>query len=153
MIHSTAVANFKMWPDEEDYLEGYGDEMVKEITEHYSKHFVEVQQVEAERPLLRNAIFEAFGNNMETLTWQKVNRSFGKEYPHALSLFDLILSIPATSAACEQGFSHMKLIKSDHRSLMKEAQLSNSLIIKLEGQGIKDFDPDKAIDIWFQKCS
>ena len=76
--------------------------MVKEITEHYSKHFVEVQQVEAEWPLLRNAIFEAFGNNMETLTWQKVNRRFGKEYPHALSLFDLILSIPATSAACEQ---------------------------------------------------
>ena len=42
---------------------------MKEITEHYSKHFVEVQQVEAEWPLLRNAIFEAFGNNMETLTW------------------------------------------------------------------------------------
>ena len=36
---------------------------------------------------------------------------------------------------------------------MKEAQLSNSLMIKLEGPGIKDFDPDKAIDIWFQKCS
>ena len=47
----------------------------------------------------------------------------------------------------------MKLIKSDCRSLMKEAQLSNSLMIKLEGPGIKDFDPDKAIDIWFQKCS
>ena len=47
----------------------------------------------------------------------------------------------------------MKLIKSDHRSLMKEAQLSNSLMIKLEGPSIKDFDPDKAIDIWFQKCS
>ena len=37
---------------------------------------------------------------------------------------------------------------------MKEAQLSNSLMIKLEGLRIKsDFDPDKAIDIWFQKCS
>ena len=90
---------------------------------------------------------------METLTWQKVNRRFGKEYPHALNLFDLILSILATSAACGRGFSHMKLIKSDLRSLMKEAQLSNSLMIKLEGPGINDFDPDKAIDIWFQKCS
>ena len=46
----------------------------------------------------------------------------------------------------------MKLIKSDRRSLMKEAQLSNSLMIKLEGPGIKDFDPDKANDIGFQKC-
>ena len=52
-----------------------------------------------------------------------------------------------------KGSAHMKLIKSDHKSLMKEAQLSNSLMIKLEGPGIKDFDPDKAIDIWFQKCS
>ena len=101
LIHSTSIANFKMWPDKEEELEGYEDEMVKEITEHYSKYFVEEQQVYAEWPLLRNAIFEAFGNNFETLTWHKVNRRFGREYPHALSLFDLILSIPATSAACE----------------------------------------------------
>ena len=40
----------------------------------------------------------------------------------------------------------------DHR-LLKEAQLSNCLTIKLEGSSIKDFNPDKAINLWFQKAS
>ena len=48
-------------------------------------------------------------------------RRFGNEYPHALSIFDLVLSIPATGTACERGFTHMKLIKSNRRSLLKEA--------------------------------
>ena len=60
---------------------------------------------------------EEFGN----LSWQKVHRRFGNEYRHALSIFDLVLSIPVTSTACERGFTHMKLIKSNRRSLLKEA--------------------------------
>ena len=90
-----------MWPDKEEHLEGYGDDMVKEIVEHYKDYFEDKEKVKAEWPLLRNAVFEAFFKEFETLTWQKVNRRFGNEYSHVLSLFDLILSIPATSAACE----------------------------------------------------
>ena len=59
LTKSTAVANFKMWPDKEDDLEGYGDDMVKDIVEHYGDHF-EKEQVLAEWPLLRSAVFEAF---------------------------------------------------------------------------------------------
>ena len=47
----------------------------------------------------------------------------------------------------------MKLIKSNRRSLLKGAQLSTCLTIKLEGSSIKDFNPDKAINLWFQKAS
>ena len=94
-----------------------------------------------------------FRRSLETFLGQKVHRRFGDEYPHALSIFDLVLSIPATSTACERGFTHMKLIKSNRRSLLKEAQLSTFLTIKLEGSSIKDFNPDKAINLWFQKAS
>ena len=66
-----------------------------------------------------------------------------------LSLFDLILSIPATSTACEQGFTQMKLVKSDRRTLMKEDVLSNCLKIKPEGPSIQEFDPAPAINLWF----
>ena len=88
---------------------------------------------------------------MATLTWQQVNRRFLSEYPNILDLFDLIQTIPATSTACERGFSHMNLEKSDNRTRLTEESLCNSLMIKLEGPNTKDFDPLPAIDIWFTK--
>ena len=89
---------------------------------------------------------------METLTWQQVNRRFQGDYPQILDLFDLILTIPATSTACERGFSHMKMIKTDRCTRMKEEALSNCLTIKLEGPSIQDFDPLPAIEFWFNKA-
>ena len=35
---------------------------------------------------------------------------------------------------------------------MKGATLYNCLTIKLEGPSILDFNPEKAIDVWFQKA-
>ena len=108
--------------------------------------------IKAEWPLLRSAVFDTFSSDFETLTWQQVNRRFATEYPHILNLFDLVLTIPATSTACERAFSQMKIVKSDRRTVMKEKTLSDSLMISLESP-IKDFNPDEAIDIWFNKCS
>ena len=113
---------------------------------------ITLSKLKAEWPLLRTAVFETFPDTMESLTWQQVNKQFGTEYPHALSLFDVILSIPATSTAFKRGLTHMKLIKSNRRTCMKEATLSNCLTIKLEGPSILDFNPEKAIDVWFQKA-
>ena len=56
-----------------------------------------------------------------------------------------------TSVACERGFTHMKLVKSDRRTHMTESILSDCLMIKLEGTSIKDFNPYPAISVWFQK--
>ena len=140
LIKCTSIANFWMWPDKEEDLHGYGDDMIKEIVEHFKNYFEDKDQILAEWPLLRNGVFEAFQNEFGNLSWQKVHRRFGNEYPHVLSIFDLVLSIPATSTACERGFTHMKLIKSNRRSLLKEAQLSNCLTIKLEGSSIR-FQP------------
>ena len=64
---------------------------------------------------------------------------FHEEYPNVLSLFDLILAIQASGTACEWGFTHMKLVKTDRRTLMKEDMLSNCIMIKLEGQSIQEF--------------
>ena len=64
-----------------------------------------------------------------------------------LSLFDLILAISASSTAGEWGFTHMKLVKTDSRTLMKEDMLSNCLMIKLEGQSIQEFDHQSAINL------
>ena len=36
---------------------------------------------------------------------------------------------------------------------MGEATLSNSLMIKLESAGIEEFNPDDAIEVWFNRCN
>ena len=81
--------------------------------------------------MLKTAVLEAFLVSSDT-TWLQVNRRFRNEYPHVLNFFDLILTIPATSAACERGFTHMKLFKSQQRSSLEEDIVSDCLMIKLE---------------------
>ena len=73
---------------------------------------------------------------------------FKSEYANILQLIDMILTIPATSTACERGFSQMKLIKTDTRSRLSEQAMSNNLVIKLHSTPIAEFDPSPAIEYW-----
>ena len=80
--------------------------------------------------------------------WKQVTTRFKSEYSKILQLIDMILTIPATSTACEWGFSQMKLIKSDTRTKLSEQAMSNNLVIKLHSAPIADFDPLPAIEYW-----
>ena len=153
IVSATSVANFKQWPLNEKALEDYGDTMIKDLIDHYENVLDNADEARAEWPMLKIGIMEIFSKALDSLTWEQVNRRFGREYPNILNLFDLILALPATSAACECGFSHMKLVKSNRRTLIGEATLSNSLMIKLESAGIEEFNPDDAIEVWFNKCN
>ena len=153
IVSATSVANFKQWPLNEKALEEFGDNMIKDVIDHYQNALDNADEARAEWPLLKMGIMEIFSKELESLRWEQVNRRFGKEYPNILNVFDLILSLPATSTACERGFSHMKLVKSNRRTVMSEATLSNSLMIKLECPGIDEFMPDDAIEVWFNKCT
>ncbi|XP_041360614.1 uncharacterized protein LOC121376896, partial [Gigantopelta aegis] len=80
----------------------------------------------------------------QKLSWILVNRHHGEKFPNILTLVDLLLTIPAHSADCERGFSHMK-IKSDWRS-----SLSPDLMrITLLSPPVEEYDPTAAMDLWF----
>ena len=68
--------------------------------------------------------------------------------PNILSLVDLVLTIPASSADAERGFSRLKYTKTDARSRLLDTTLSDQLCIMLESCEIKHFDPSPAIDLW-----
>ena len=133
-------------------LDGFGSAMIMTLVDQFGCYLEDGEDVKPEWPLLRGAGFDIFSKDFENVNWKQIHRRFGKEYAQALGLFDLILTIPATSMACERDFSHMKLIKSDRRTLMSEKTLSISLMIKLEGPTIQEFNPDRAIELWFNKC-
>ena len=53
-----------------------------------------------------------------------------------------------TTAVVEQGFSHMNIVKSSTRTMLGNDTLNNLLEIKLNGESIKEFNPDEAIIHW-----
>ena len=149
VVKATAIADFKMWPTSEEELHTFGDDWMNTLLDQFGSYLDDKDdQIKAEWPMLKTAVLEAFLVSSDT-TWLQVNRRFRNKYPHVLNFFDLILTIPATSAACERGFTHMKLVKSQQRSSLKEDIVSDCLMIKLEGDSIKDFNPDASIQYWF----
>ena len=68
--------------------------------------------------------------------------------PNVLALVDLVLSIPAASTDAERGFNHMKLIKNDWRSRLKDTNLTNLMHILLNSDSVESFDPTSAVHLW-----
>lgn len=84
--------------------------------------------------------------DISSITWKQVNDDLRDKGPSVLSLIDLVLSLPASSAEAERGFSLMKTIKTDWRSRLTDDSVSDLMTINL-----KDFDQQPAIDVWLQK--
>ena len=57
-----------------------------------------------------------YHEQLKTMSWQQLNRAYADDYQTLFSFIDLLLTIPASTAVCERGFSAMKRIKSDHRA-------------------------------------
>ena len=81
------------------------------------------------------------------LTWKHVNE-VGQDCPNLLAIMDLVLSLPATSAICEQGFSNMKNIKQDWRASLSSSTLTDLLRVFLETEPVEIYNPNKAIHLW-----
>jgi hypothetical protein len=65
-----------------------------------------------------------------------------------LTLLDLILSLPASSAEAERGFSLLKVTKTDWRSNLKDTTLTDLFTIKLSCPEVGEYDPEPAISLW-----
>ena len=65
---------------------------------------------------------------------------------------DLILTIPATSAEAERGFSSMKKIKTDLRNRMQQDSLNTLLRIVLLSPPEEVFDPLSSVNLWLEAC-
>ena len=94
-----------------------------------SNHFLMILRISVSCIVINNDTYFRYSSKFTTLSWKQVITRFQDDYSKVLQLFDLVLTLPATSTACERGFSHMKLIKTDIRSSLSENTLSNSILI------------------------
>ena len=70
-----------------------------------------------------------------------------------MALIEIMMTISMSTAVVERGFSHMNIVKSSTRTLLGNDTLNNLLEIKLNGESIKEFNPDEAIIHWLDTGS
>ena len=70
--------------------------------------------------------------------------------PNFLRIVDLLLTLPAHSADCEHGFSHLKQVKTVHRSKLRGDRVTDILTIRLETPDVEQFDTIPAVKRWHQ---
>jgi hypothetical protein len=66
---------------------------------------------------------------IEDLIWIDVHRKYKKGHTNILALVDLLLTLPASSADAERGFSEMKMTKTDWRCSLRSFVLNDLLTI------------------------
>ncbi|XP_072043204.1 zinc finger MYM-type protein 1-like [Amphiura filiformis] len=69
-------------------------------------------------------------------------------FPNVYKLYQIFLTIPATTASAERSFSKLKIIKTYRRSTMAENRLSGLSILSIERQFVEKIDFEETIDIF-----
>ena len=133
VLEAIQIVRFSMWPSEPE--ENFGDSWVKTLVDHFAKPLttLDCDVILIEWDLLKNQVYQRFRKQLDAtkLKWSLVNKTLRRDVPNILYLIDLVLTIPASSAECERGFSHIKRIKSTERNNLDESSLSDLLTIKL----------------------
>ncbi|KAH7439027.1 hypothetical protein KP509_04G041600 [Ceratopteris richardii] len=83
-------------------------------------------------------------------TWEVClgSKSWWDLYPGMMQLWQICLVIPASTAACERGFSRHNYIKSISRSSLALDTLNALMLLSIDARGIAMIDWDDAFDIW-----
>ena len=149
LLESFSVFDSTTWPEE--YLPGDGEEHIEELIKHYQP-LVEHQATLAEWNTFVNVVQAKADlkgkDSRELLTALVQQTSLQEIFPNLHKLAVIALVIPMSSADCERGFSALKRIKTRLRNRLSNRILNNLLMISIEGPELKDFDFEKAADVW-----
>lgn len=127
-------------------------------------HFKEVleeddvskEELLAEWSLLKLLIKQKIPKELEggTIHWNAVNKALqGQGVEIALSIIDLIRTLPPTSVRNECAFSVMKLTKNKQRARLSAPRLNSLMTVSIQGASIAEFDPKPAIDTFMVTSS
>ena len=99
----------------------FGDTEVETLVDHF-RPVLETNGIHAEKVMdqwtvLKSLMYqEPQFLSHPHVSWATVNRRHQHCCPDLLAVIYLVLSLPASTADCDRGFSTMKMVKSDWRS-------------------------------------
>lgn len=154
IIAATSLANKKTWPMKIEDATHFGNDNIVVLLHHFKanlKHAdIDVDCIPPEWTMLKRVLYKRHPDDIQSMSWAAINRQYRTDIaPNFLRLIDLILTIPATSAEAERGFSALKLLKTDTRNRLQEDSLNTLLRIVLLSPTEQEFDPSPAVQHWF----
>ncbi|RXN37337.1 zinc finger protein 862-like [Labeo rohita] len=119
ILHATKLVSFTNWPQSGDEEADFGDAELETLVDHFKPVLessgVMVERIPDQWTALKSLMYQE-PKSLPKMSWIAVNRRFQHSCPDLLALFDLVLSLPPSTAECERGFSTMKQVKTDWRS-------------------------------------
>ena len=153
------ILDCSRWPKDDANLSEFGESQIKELSAHFSAllqdNGCDLDKILPEWDLLKLEISQLM-SGMCTVkyldVWEQLFTSqFKKLYGNALHVIELLLITPTTNAKLERMFSRMNRVKNDWRNRLSRERLENNLRIGEDGPLSKDFDPEAAIERWYNQ--
>lgn len=92
------------------------------------------------QPFIKFLLFFRYKDKIRSLKWAEIYSLYKEGHANVLAIIDLILTLPASSAANDPGFSEMKLTKTNTQSQMNNTTLNHFMIIQTATAKVKEFD-------------
>ena len=89
--------------------------------------------------------------NYREVWWKLFNAPVAKRWSNILTLVELLFCLPVGNGTLERVFSQLKLIKTGHRTSLKENTLDQLLRIHVEGPPLSEWNADGALDLWLRE--
>jgi len=83
--------------------------------------------------------------------WKLFHSPVAKQWSNILALVELLFCLPVGNGGLERVFSQLKLIKTSHRTCLKEDTLDQLLRIHVEGPPLAEWQADGALELWLRE--
>ncbi|XP_014675746.1 PREDICTED: uncharacterized protein LOC106815752 [Priapulus caudatus] len=132
-------------PEDADYMATYGDEQIDDLVQHFTN--LDGEAMRREWPVVRQMLTEMRPATLQHALSQLATLH-SQTLPNFHKLATISLVLAASSADCERGFSHMRIVKNYMRNRLSESALEALLLLAIEGPPRQEFPFDQAVDRW-----
>ena len=152
IIFILATQGWQKALDEKDPLEAI-DHLVQKFTIPLQGAGADIQEIRTEFDAMLQYACQYI--SLSTLSYQGVwwrlfHAPVSTEWANALTLVELLFSLPVSNGTLERVFSQVNVIKSTKRTQLSNQTLDDLLIVSTAGVPLKEFNPDHAIDLWWK---
>ena len=153
MRHALTVLSINGWQRSENPSFGYA------ALDHLCKWFcVPLEKADVDRSVIQEEWDDIFDyakqyldlirDSYKVLWWKLFNSFDSKRWSNLLILVELLFCIPMANGRVERVFSHLKFIKSNQRTCLKENTLDELIRINVEGPPLAKWDASQAVELW-----
>ena len=91
---------------------------------------------------------EGYPRDKMSSLWGLICKTYKQQFPNLVHLAALAVTAPIHTSDCERGFSAQNQVKTALRNRISSERVDDLLIVKIEGEDLKNFDFLAALQHW-----